>query len=440
MKLCHLLRSSSSLLLRRPTKTPSIISSLFIPTTTRSLLATHTRTMSTAMAKRLEGKTVLITGASSGIGKSTAQEFARTAPKNLKLILTARRIDSLKQLAADITNEVGSGVQVLPVQLDVSKPNEVAQLVQNLPKEFQQIDVLVNNAGLVRGVDKVGDIKTEDLDVMFATNVTGLINVTQAVLPQMKARGESGAGDIINVGSIAGREPYPNGSIYCATKAAVRSFTDAMRKELIATRIRVIEIDPGQVETEFSVVRFYGDKSKADAVYAGCEPLTPDDIAEIVVFTAGRRENVVVADTLVFPNHQVSFGSLMSCEARVLWLTLIMIQGSGYGHAQEVISKSRSDLSTTRRLLRLCTRSLWARRNCRYTFTSCTDVYRIHVHYWKSRKFSIMISSIQNSSAYYPPAGNISSCISALDNYPLKPAYFDGSNSNLPVVFLPSKS
>jgi 3-hydroxy acid dehydrogenase/malonic semialdehyde reductase len=299
--------------------------------------------MSTAMAKRLEGKTVLITGASSGIGKSTAQEFARTAPKNLKLILTARRIDSLKELAAEIEKEVGSGVQVLPVQLDVSKPNEVAQLVQNLPKEFQEIDVLVNNAGLVRGVDKVGDIKTEDMDVMFATNVTGLINVTQAVLPQMKARGESGAGDIINVGSIAGREPYPNGSIYCATKAAVRSFTDAMRRELIATRIRVIEIDPGQVETEFSVVRFYGDKSKADAVYAGCEPLTPDDIAEIVVFTAGRRENVVVADTLVFPNHQVSC-VLLNPEMGVLWLTLLLYQGGGYRHAQEVISASCSDL------------------------------------------------------------------------------------------------
>lgn len=308
------------------------------------------------MAKRLEGKTVLITGASSGIGKSTAQEFARTAPKNLKLILTARRIDSLKQLAADINQEVGSGVQVLPVQLDVSKADEVAQLVQNLPKEFQQIDVLVNNAGLVRGVDKVGDIKSEDLDVMFATNVTGLINVTQAVLPQMKARGESGAGDIINVGSIAGREPYPNGSIYCATKAAVRSFTDSMRKELIATRIRVIEIDPGQVETEFSVVRFYGDKSKADAVYAGCEPLTPDDIAEIVVFTAGRRENVVVADTLVFPNHQVSCSLLESPEG-TLWLTLISFQGGGHGHAQEVMSSSWSDLGT-RQLLRSCTKSL----------------------------------------------------------------------------------
>lgn len=141
---------------------------------------------------------------------------------------------------------------------------------------------------------------------MFATNVTGLINMTQAILPIFKARGDQGgSGDIINIGSIAGREPYAGGSIYCATKAAVRSFTDALRKELIATRIRVMEIDPGQVETEFSVVRFYGDKSKADAVYAGVDPLTPDDIAEIVVFTATRRENVVVADTLVFPSHQV---------------------------------------------------------------------------------------------------------------------------------------
>lgn len=264
------------------------------------------RTMATAMRKRLEGKTVVITGASSGIGRSTAQEFARTAPKNLKLILTARRIDTLKQIAADINKEVGEGVKILPVQLDVSKASEVRSFVHNLPKEFQEIDVLVNNAGLVKGVDKVGDIKEDDLDVMMATNVTGLINMTQAVLPQMKSRGEAGAGDIINVGSIAGREPYVGGSIYCATKAAVRSFTESMRKELIATRIRVIEIDPGQVETEFSVVRFGGDKAKADAVYKGCEPLTPDDIAEVVVFTAGRRENVVVADTLIFPNHQVS--------------------------------------------------------------------------------------------------------------------------------------
>ncbi|TVY23473.1 NADP-dependent 3-hydroxy acid dehydrogenase [Lachnellula hyalina] len=267
--------------------------------------------MATAMGKRLDGKTIVITGASSGIGRSTALEFARTSPKNLRLILTARRIDTLKEVAADIKKEVGEGVKVLPFKLDVSQPDEVRSFVGNLPEEWRNIDVLVNNAGLVKGVAKAPEIEEADLNVMFATNVTGLINMTQAVLAIFKKRPEGGAGDIINIGSIAGREPYQGGSIYCASKAAVRSFTDALRKELIATRIRVIEIDPGQVETEFSVVRFYGDKSKADAVYAGCEPLTPDDIAEIVVFTAGRRENVVVADTLIFPNHQAGTGGAM---------------------------------------------------------------------------------------------------------------------------------
>ncbi|KAH7010258.1 hypothetical protein EDB80DRAFT_611097 [Ilyonectria destructans] len=263
--------------------------------------------MASAMAKRLQGKTVLITGASSGIGRSTAFEFARTSPNDLKLVLTARRIDTLKQIAADITKEVGPGVKVLPVQLDVSNPAEVRAFPDSLPAEFKKIDVLVNNAGLVKGVAKAPEIAEDDMNVMFATNVTGLINMTQAILPGMLKRDNGdGAGDIINIGSIAGREPYVGGSIYCATKAAVRSFTDSLRKELIAKRIRVICVDPGQVETEFSVVRFGGDKAKADAVYAGCEPLTPDDIAEAVVFTAGRRENVVIADTLIFPNHQAA--------------------------------------------------------------------------------------------------------------------------------------
>lgn len=161
--------------------------------------------------------------------------------------------------------------------------------------------------GLVKGVAQAPDIATEDMNIMFATNVTGLINMTQAILPIFKARPDGGRGDIINIGSIAGREPYQGGSIYCATKAAVRSFTDSLRRELIASRIRIIEVDPGQVETEFSVVRFYGDKEKAKKVYEGVEPLTPDDIAEVVVFAAGRRENVVLADTLIFPNHQVRF-------------------------------------------------------------------------------------------------------------------------------------
>ena len=289
------------------------------------------RNMSSAMSKRLEGKTIVVTGASSGIGRSVAKEFARTSPENLKLILTARRIDTLKQIAQDINKEVGVGVKVLPIQLDVSKPDQVSSFVSKLPDEFKEIDVLVNNAGLVKGTDKAPDIKPEDIQIMFDTNVTGLINMTQAIMPIMKKRDGGGRGDIINIGSIAGREGYPGGSIYCATKAAVRTFTDSMRRELIATRIRVIEVDPGQVETvsfkrfsdqlptnvhppqEFSVVRFGGDKAKADAVYKGCEPLTPDDIAEVVVFAAGRRENVVLADSLIFPNHQVSFRLCFLC-------------------------------------------------------------------------------------------------------------------------------
>ncbi|KAM5480014.1 putative 3-hydroxy acid dehydrogenase [Microsporum canis] len=262
--------------------------------------------MATAMCKRLDGKTVLVTGASSGIGKATALEFARSSPRNLKLILTARRFDSLKQVAEEIKAEVGEGVKVLPIQLDVSKKENIDKFIAELPEEFKEIDILVNNAGLVRGVAKAPEIATEDLEVMFDTNVYGLIHMTQAVLPIFQKRPEGGRGDIINIGSIAGREAYPGGSIYCATKAAVRSFSDALRKELVATRIRVIEIDPGQVETEFSVVRFYGDKAKADAVYAGCDPLTAEDIAEVIVFTAGRRENVVIADTLIYPQHQGS--------------------------------------------------------------------------------------------------------------------------------------
>ena len=196
----------------------------------------------------------------------------------------------------------------------------------------------MQNRGLVKGVAKAPEILEEDLNIMFATNVTGLINMTQAVLPIFKKRADGGAGDIINIGSIAGREPYIGGSIYCATKAAIRSFTDSLRKELVSTRIRVIEIDPGQVETvsldgllskcrrtnsfrtsrwcDFMVIsprpmlsmRTSSILSISETllmIHSGCEPLTPDDIAEIIVFAAGRRENVVLADTLVFPNHQV---------------------------------------------------------------------------------------------------------------------------------------
>ncbi|KAB5540429.1 hypothetical protein GE09DRAFT_1004881, partial [Coniochaeta sp. 2T2.1] len=288
---------------------------LFPLSHSHSTILKRTMASSSAAARRLQGKTILITGASSGIGRATALEFAKTAPDNgVRLILTARRIDALNEVKAEIESAVGKGVAVLPVKLDVSNLEEVKQFVPGLPEEWRDIHVLVNNAGLVKGLARAPEIEQADIDVMFTTNVTGLIAMTQAILPIFLSRAASsenglpGAGDIINVGSIAGREPYAGGSIYCASKAAVRSFTDALRKELIATRVRVIEIDPGQVETEFSVVRFYGDKEAAKKVYEGVDPLTGEDIAEVVVFAATRRENVVIADTMVYPSHQAGAG------------------------------------------------------------------------------------------------------------------------------------
>ncbi|KAF8464170.1 hypothetical protein BDZ91DRAFT_730877 [Kalaharituber pfeilii] len=259
---------------------------------------------------RLAHKTILITGASSGIGRSTALEFARVSPTS-KLIITARRVEALEALEAQIHKEVSPDVPVLVYPLDVANPEEVDKLPGALPEGWRVVDVLVNNAGLVKGMDYVGSISAVDIAAMVNTNVLGLINMTQTFLRGMLTRenGE-GRGDIINVGSIAGREGYAGGSIYCATKAAVRVFTEALRKETISKRIRIMQIDPGQVETEFSVVRFGGDKAKADAVYAGCEPLTGDDIAEIIVFAAGRRENVVMAETMVYPSHQAAAGVL----------------------------------------------------------------------------------------------------------------------------------
>ncbi len=145
---------------------------------------------------------------------------------------------------------------------------------------------------------------------MFATNVTGLVNMTQAVLPIFQARPDGGHGDIINIGSGAGRQPYAGGGIYCATKAALRSFSESLRTELVNTCIRIIEIDPGQVETGFSVVHHCGNKAKADAIYANVDPLTPEDIAEVIVVTASRYENVVIADAMISPSHQAGVGVL----------------------------------------------------------------------------------------------------------------------------------
>ena len=303
--------------------------------------------MPTKAAKQLHGKTVLITGASSGIGRSCAFEFARTSPSSLKLILTARRVDRLNVISQQIKKELGDGVQVHVAKLDVSKSEEIERFWKELPEDFKEVDILVNNAGFMSGYERAPDIPPQIIEDVWATNVTGLIHMTQEFLKIAKKRKnedgfEGGRGDVVMIGSIAGREAYAGGSIYCASKAAVRSFTDALRKELISTRIRVITVDPGQVLTvsvsdlpgtsreilmlpkEFTVIRNRGDEASADKVYEyvrhtvyisvciekltrlrGCDPLTPDDIAEVVVFACSRRENMVVADSMLFPNYQV---------------------------------------------------------------------------------------------------------------------------------------
>lgn len=251
-------------------------------------------------AERLANKIILITGASSGIGQATAREFASAANGNIKLILTARRQDRLNELASELTKQY-SPIKVHTAKLDVSDTEAIKPFITGLPKEFSDIDVLVNNAGKALGKDPVGEIATDDITGMLNTNVLGLITMTQAVMPIFKKKNK---GDIVNIGSIAGREPYPGGAIYCATKSAVKFFSHSLRKEVINTGIRVLEVDPGAVETEFSVVRFHGDKAAADKVYEGTTPLTPEDIAEVIVFGCSRRENTVIAESLVFPSHQ----------------------------------------------------------------------------------------------------------------------------------------
>lgn len=260
----------------------------------------------TKVAERLANKVVLITGASSGIGEATAREFAAAAKGNIKLILAARREERLMALREDLTKQF-SGIKVHASVLDLGAINTIGDFIKNLPAEFSDVDVLVNNAGKALGRSQVGSILPDDIQDMIGTNVIGLITLTNAILPKFKERNR---GDIINIGSIAGRDAYAGGSIYCATKAAVKFFSTSLRKELINTRIRVMEVDPGAVETEFSLVRYNGDKAAADAVYEDTEPLGPEDIAEVIVFGVSRKPKTVIAETLIFPTHQAGSGSV----------------------------------------------------------------------------------------------------------------------------------
>jgi serine 3-dehydrogenase len=246
----------------------------------------------------LKDARVLVTGASSGIGRSCAEKFAEVGAK---LMITARRKDRIDELAAKLKKKYHT--DCLAVELDVRSRSAVEKSFSGFPKEWQAVDILVNNAGLSRGLDKLHEGKIDDWEEMIDTNVKGLLYVSRAVIPGMVARGK---GTIINIGSIAGHEVYPRGNVYAATKHAVDALTKGMRLDLVDTPVRVCTVDPGLVETEFSMVRFRGDEKKASAVYQNLKPLSPDDIADAVLFCASRPLHVQIAEMIVLPTAQAS--------------------------------------------------------------------------------------------------------------------------------------
>jgi serine 3-dehydrogenase len=246
----------------------------------------------------LKGKLVLITGASSGFGEATARAFAR---EGARLILVARRMERLEALAADLKRAYGS--QSLCLQIDVGQHKKVGTELEKLPEAWREIDVLVNNAGLSRGLVKLHEGGFHDWDEMIDTNIKGLLAVSRSVIPWMVKRNK---GHIINIGSIAGHEVYPNGNVYCATKFAVRAISRGMKMDLSGTPIRVTSVDPGLAETEFSLVRFRGDKDRAVRPYKGLKPLTGEDVAEAIVWCASRPEHVNVTEMVIMPTAQSS--------------------------------------------------------------------------------------------------------------------------------------
>lgn len=241
-------------------------------------------------------KTALVTGASSGIGKAAAIALANAG---FDLVLCGRRENALQELQEQLQNKV----KVHSLQFDVRHKEEVLSAIKSLPEEFSQIDVLVNNAGNAHGLDPIHEGSLDDWDSMIDINVKGLLYVSHAIIPQMLERK---SGNIINIGSLAGKEVYPNGNVYSASKHAVDAINKGMRIDLNGKGIRVGAINPGLVETNFSEVRFKGDSKRAKSVYEGYQALQPEDIAELVVFMVTRPAHVNIADLLVLPTAQAS--------------------------------------------------------------------------------------------------------------------------------------
>lgn len=246
----------------------------------------------------LKNKIVFITGANSGIGKACAYKFAK---EGARLIISARRLNLIEEVASDLRKEFN--VDVHTFKLDVKIRKDVINAVQTLPEEWKGIDILINNAGLAKGFDKFYDDNPDSWDEMIDTNIKGLLYVTHAILPGMIERKE---GHIINIGSIAGHEAYPKGAVYCATKFAVNAITRSLRMDIIDKNILVSTIDAGMVETNFSNIRFYGDKEKAKNVYKGVTPLTGDDVADAVLYCASRPAHVNISEITLLARRQAS--------------------------------------------------------------------------------------------------------------------------------------
>ena len=243
-------------------------------------------------------KIVFITGSTAGIGEACAHKFAA---QGFSLILNGRDIHKLEALKQELIEKYNGGVFLLP--FDVRDREAARKAIEALPESWQAISILINNAGLVLGVDKEFEVAPEDWDIMIDTNIKGLLSITRLVVPGMIARGE---GHIINIGSIAGDAAYPGGSVYCATKSAVKALSDGLRIDLVDTPLRVTNIKPGMTETHFSLTRYRGDKAKADAVYTGVKPLTGEDIADTIYFAASAPPHVQIAEVLIMPTQQAT--------------------------------------------------------------------------------------------------------------------------------------